>query len=347
MYALAVGQGDSTILICPENQDLFILDMGSTSSSGGQALDQNYVKDMIEEYVTDHPTAHINIAVSHADADHYNWFENVLSDPAVDRVIDHVLLGGDEDDYSTGFITWAKTFAGFSMINDEYECYGNDDCEVNNMYDPANPTDFPQLCSRNNIKSDVVFNAVVANFQTSGTTPSKNAQSLVLVIKYAKFSVMLPGDFETAEAQNDLYSYYAGTDELDVSMYKVSHHGASTKANFDVFLKAVNPIQAFVSSSAPELTCNGGYGHPRCDAMERVIDNAPSLRTLPQPLHYDFECCTPKPPPGVVYTQPTWTTKDIHMTCPGSDVKNRECSSLKFLATKRAKYANVWYIPVV
>lgn len=338
IYSLAVGQGDCTILICPENKDLFILDMGSVSSSGGHALKKADVQDLLKSYVNKHKSAHINIAVTHADNDHYNWLSTVFGDATLKGKVDHFILGGDKSDYSSSFITWAKATFGVSFINNENQCYGNAACTVDdNMYSTKNDH-FPQFCNRAGTASAVKFEAMVANKVTS--LNSKNAQSLVTVVDFNNWKMMLPGDFETKQAQDELVNRYKG--KLRSHMYKLAHHGASNEANFANFLKTVNPVQAFVSQAAPDT---GTYHHPRCEAMKRLLKESSNINTLPYALHYDFPCYDGAAKDTVTF--PAWTKKDLHLTCPGDDDQPSMapyCSTLKIVSDGNS--AKVWYIRV-
>lgn len=339
VYSLAMGQGDCTILVCPENKDLFILDMGSVSSSGGYALDKRDVQNLLELYVNIYTTARINIAVTHPDNDHYNWLSDIFSDITLQRKVDHFILGGKKSDYSSSFIAWASGEFDVSFINNQNQCYGNAACTVDdNKYSTVN--NFPQFCSRGKA-SKVKFEAMVANMVTS--SGSKNAQSLVTVIDFNQWSMMLPGDFETKEAQDNLVNYYFQTTDLQSGMYKLSHHGASTHANFDNFLYAVNPVQAIVSQAAPDT---GKYHHPRCAAMDRLVAASSYIYNLPYALHYDFPCYDDVA--GTV-TNPAWVKKDLHLTCPGDygqPVSSPYCSTLKIVSDGNSEEAEVYYIPV-
>lgn len=339
IYSLAVGQGDCTVLICPENKDLFILDMGSVSSSHGNALDEDDVQDLLKAYAKKYTKARINIVVTHADNDHYNWLSRVFGDVTLKGRVDHFILGGARSDYDAGFITWADNVFDLSFINKQKECYGNAACTVDdNKYSTTD--DFPQFCSRGKA-SKVKFEAMVANMVTSKY--SKNAQSLVTVIDYNKFSMMLPGDFETKEAQDKLVKYYKNGNKLQVSMFKLSHHGASREANFNNFLQAVNPVQAFTSQAAPDT---GTYHHPRCDAMNRLIAASSYIYDLKYPLQFDFPCYDDVA--GTV-SNPGWAKKDLHLTCPGDDDQPPSCpycASMKIVSDGNHEAAIVYYIPV-
>ena len=341
IYSLAVGQGDCTILVCPANNDLFILDMGSVSSSGNHALTKNDIQDLLKDYIKQHSKARINIAVTHADNDHYNWLSFVFSDKNLQGQVDHFILGGIKNDYDSGFITWANGAFTLSDINKGKHCYGNADCTVvQNMYSKSKPpkNDFPQFCSRTT-NSDVEFEALTANMP--GT---KNSESLVTKITFKKFSLLLPGDFETKSAQEELVDYYDGTTKLNAGVYKLAHHGAEKEANFEDFLEAIDPKMAFTSQAAPDT---GTYHHPRCDAVNRLM-KVGSINDLEYSLPYDFTCYDTKAADTVALTK--WNKKDLHMTCPGDEDQPSGapyCSTLKIDTDGTDAYGEIYYIPVV
>ena len=90
--------------------------------------------------------------------------------------------------------------------------------------------------------------------------------------------MLLPGDVEGAAA-----TLIANT--LDVhlqsTVYKMAHHGASTLANSDTWLKPIRPISAFASSGYNFSNCR----HPRCLTIQR-IEKLNTIGTVPAHMFY-------------------------------------------------------------
>lgn len=320
IYALAVGQGDSTILICPENNDLFIFDMGSVM----HVMEPEYIQNVLLEYGKKYISARINIVISHGDLDHYNYLYEVFNSDEINRRVDRIILGGSLENYIEKFNSWISKFDKVSIINDGKSCFGNSQCTV--KFNSARAIKFPSFCGSG---SHVKFEALAANLDSN--KGNKNARSIILRIDYKEWSILLPGDFETSRAENQLIEKYMNSGRLHVNMYKISHHGASKYANSQKFLDVIRPDAAFASQVPPPCKNH----HPRCDTIYHLL-RASQMNTLAHPLHYslscyhnpDIHCCS------------DLRQKDIHVTCPGGAT---HCSTLKLVSNGRG--ASVWYIP--
>jgi competence protein ComEC len=91
-----------------------------------------------------------------------------------------------------------------------------------------------------------------------------NAASLVLMLSYGEFSMLLTGDAgEAGEHAATVYweQYHAG-ETLD--LFKSSHHG-SNYSNTEELLTAMRPEYTIISCSKTNR-----YGHPGKDAMQRM-----------------------------------------------------------------------------
>ena len=110
---------------------------------------------------------------------------------------------------------------------------------------------------------------------------TKNAHSVVLKLRFGKFSILFGGDLNVA-AEQYLLAHYAGLKSFPATgsdahkamvsegkkrfgadVLKVCHHGASDVT--DEFLSAVNPAAFVISSGDKE-----GHVHPRPDLLGRL-----------------------------------------------------------------------------
>ena len=104
VLALAVGQGDSTFIICPNN-DLVIIDMGSSNSNSPYVLNNKNVHNILDNHLTSYPSSKIRIIITHPDIDHYNYFQGALE--GLESSVEYFILGGDLSQYTDGkFNSW-------------------------------------------------------------------------------------------------------------------------------------------------------------------------------------------------------------------------------------------------
>lgn len=80
-----------------------------------------------------------------------------------------------------------------------------------------------------------------------------NNNSIVMMLHYGKFKMLLTGDIEK-QTEGALVKQYG--EELKADVLKVAHHGSQTSSTF-LFVKAVNPKHAVISCGNREK-----YNHP-------------------------------------------------------------------------------------
>jgi competence protein ComEC len=85
-----------------------------------------------------------------------------------------------------------------------------------------------------------------------------NSASTIALVEFGATRFLLMGDAEKAE-EDWLLDHQS--DELDVDVLKVGHHGSNTSST-DEFLRAVTPRLAVISVGADNL-----YGHPSSDVL--------------------------------------------------------------------------------
>ena len=107
-----------------------------------------------------------------------------------------------------------------------------------------------------------------------------NANSLVLHLKYDRFSALFTGDLEKTGESAILQS----TGDLQGLLLKVAHHGSRT-ATSDIFLKKTNPRWAAISVGR-----NNPYRHPSPDVLARLKNH--SVRTFTTMDHGAITCET-------------------------------------------------------
>ena len=104
----------------------------------------------------------------------------------------------------------------------------------------------------------------------TGTSADSNNNSVVLRLRYGRFSVLLPGDIE-AVMEEDLQRQGAW---LQATVLKVPHHGSNTSSTVD-WLQVVQPQLAVI-----EVGKDNTFGHPKPEILARYRDlGIPVLRT--------------------------------------------------------------------
>ena len=215
IFALPVGQGDCTVIQCP-NGDITIIDLGSRKSTGFDSQDLiNYLNGQNVEA----------IFLTHSDLDHVNLLMPFLNSlKAQNKSYPPVY-------HSCPWTRYGVNIAGLKTTEIKSCC----PCKTINICGNAAALE---------IKASGYNNCPDPNDE------SPNGDSIVMRLKYKANSVFLPGDFEGGVKFINNFLACAGNIKSDV--LRLSHHGADNgKANTDSFLNAIDPISVFSSSGLP------------------------------------------------------------------------------------------------
>ena len=269
VFALPVGQGDCTVIQCPRSSgNIVLMDCGTSSRQKNQLCPleiQTFLGNQIDNVVA--------IMITHPDRDHFNYIPSINWNGCS---IKAVIVGGMKRNYYRSrnnefqaihnFLTRAEMAQKLYTINNGQKCIGN--CTVNQI-NTANIID-TNFCNNNNIK----FHILAANINKRS-----NEKSIVMKIVVGQWSMLLSGDMEGSGATQIARSLGPA---LQSTVYKMSHHGASSKANHITWLKPIKPLYAFASSGYN----HGNNRHPRCDAVRRLL----SLGTIHTTRPHRFYC---------------------------------------------------------
>ena len=271
VYAMAVGQGDGNIILCPNGRDIVIVDMGSSQLYANK----NYGGYLLKKFGASKNTS-IHIVITHPDVDHYSFLPySFHEDDQLIKSVKEIVLGGRYERYGNKrFQSWFnKTRADVPVyiVNNGLECFNNSECSwtpvstaaINYIEKPTSD-DMWQFCG-----DDVHITVLGANI--CGRTCSDNGHSIILKLVYKEWSLFLSGDFEGKDQQKNLINHSQSM--LQSTYYKVAHHGAwtytsDTKANSPELLRAISPKRAYVSSAHPLVS---KYSHPRCEIFDHLI----------------------------------------------------------------------------
>ena len=291
VYAMAVGQGDGNVVLCPNGRDIVIVDMGSSQlyaykSYGGYLLKKFGALNNMN----------IHIVITHPDVDHYSFLpDSFRKDDWLIKSIKEIVLGGSYVDYEEKFRTWLRDISRYIpvyTVNNGVECFNNSACSWTPVSTSAikktkkfTSDDRWQFCGDN-----VHITVLGANI-CGMTCKNNNARSIILKLVYKEWSLFMSGDFEGICQQKKLIDHWPQP-LLQSTYYKVAHHGAWTptgpKPNMPELLQAIRPRRAYVSSAHPLVS---RYSHPRCEVFDYLINLGSVNKT--NTLN-DANCCEKK-----------------------------------------------------
>jgi competence protein ComEC len=112
---------------------------------------------------------------------------------------------------------------------------------------------------------------------------NENNHSMVVRVDFGKASFLFTGDLEAA-GDLKLINYYQSTSELDVDVWKVSHHAAVNGTNA-AWVNALTPKYAVISCGkwfdgdhTPNMFNTYHYGHPRTSTLNFLAAAIPGNR---------------------------------------------------------------------
>ena len=301
VYAMAVGQGDGNIVLCPNGRDLIIVDMGAkisvfTNGSYGKYLLKEKFK-VLENQID------IHIVITHPDEDHYNHFKTAFDGDLLNRV-KQIIVGGNTSNYTKTFKSWVNNTLNMPVytINQGRECFGNSECTLtpewiglgryramlkaaamhqhqqHGNHHAQYRSDPWQFCGSDVDITVLGANICVPNEKRPGrcVNDGKNARSIIMKLKYKDWSLFLSGDFEGIGQQKKLIERWSHMPSIFRSTYyKVSHHGAwqlKNQANLHKLLQKIRPKRAYISHGHPITTFCNNYAHPRCEVIDNLIN---------------------------------------------------------------------------
>jgi len=240
LHFIDVGQGDSTLVECPNGQTLLI-DAGSTSGRSPDEV-QQYISRVLQPHGGDLDT----LIVSHPDADHYNLIPEVLHDVSVGRA----WFVGIADDYDGEVFRWlqreprARTVLGPDVFDR-----------------PARPNAA--------ISCGAAQVWILAAAVEASASP-KNAMSIVVMIRHGDFEAMITGD-ATHDTEDVILARYPAA-WLDLDVLRVGHHGSEATSTSKRWADTLSPKLAIISAGYENT-----YGHPRQEVVDRLTPHTPNV----------------------------------------------------------------------
>lgn len=226
VHFMDVGQGDSTLVLCPNGKTLLI-DAGNIGNKEQVGIE---LRDYLLEQLP-HTQARIDtVVVTHPDRDHFNLLSEVLDGLEIGRIF-HV--GLYETDYGTrqgNTATFDDWLAGFptSKVKVLQETYFDKADHPNRQIDCGQAT----------------VHILAAN--THGGPSEKNARSIVLRLSYQDVDFILTGD-ATFETEEVILSRYPAS-WLQAEILKLGHHGSLETSSSQEWIDAIAPQIAIASA---------------------------------------------------------------------------------------------------
>ena len=236
VFALPVGQGDATIIKCPDTEEpgkLTIIDMGYSSCVVGNCMGKEEIKNFIGNHKLEY------IFVTHPDMDHYNLLPALYDNVDANVRLYHSCAKKDYTYSKKNPLDDIKSKIEFVRRIKKFDCT------------KGGPT--YTICEGK------AFIHVIASELGNSCVKRPNEASLVLQLEYNDQTVLFVGDLD-GEAVNEVIKCYIESDAL-----RLAHHGSRERgANSNKFLKRVNADIAIVSSD-PERQ---GFKHPSCEIFK-------------------------------------------------------------------------------
>ncbi len=237
LHFIDVGQGDSTLVECPDGSHILI-DAGSTGDYPGEE-----VRDYLLGVLIDHDLVINDLIVTHPDRDHYNRLPELLNGFVVNRL--H--WTGSLEDY---LVESSKHWL-FDTLETERIHLGD------GYHDPHTVASTSLTCGAADV---FVLSAGLAKGRTSWL---KNTSSIVIMLRFGDFEAVLTGDATTVTEDEILSNYPA--EWLDIDLLKVGHHGSRTTSTSDLWANTLSPEVAIVSAGP-----SNSHGHPSQDVIDRL-----------------------------------------------------------------------------
>lgn len=238
VMAIDVGQGDCLLI---KNGRHYIL------SDGGSSSRKNIGKNVIESVLLSRGISELDaVCVSHADADHINGIEYLLSEGAFPKIDALVLPEAARND---------EAYDELRRLN-------------------KGKTVYPKAGELIVADRDMSLKCIYSGFDCE----DRNRDSLVFLLKKGEFTMLFTGD-TTAEDEavftDEAYLKEHGISELGkengLTVLKAAHHGSRTSNSEEIFM-SLRPRLVLISCGK-----NNRYEHPNEEVTERIKEHGAGL----------------------------------------------------------------------
>lgn len=250
---LDVGQGDAALLTMPDGTTLLIDGGGrpNINRSGVEDGEAPFERDtrtigegVVSQFLWSRGIDRVDyVLATHADADHIDGLNDVARNFTVRGAI-VARTPADDDEYARFATTMKQTGVPVEMIGGgDVLRFGNVSAQV--LWPPPGRDE---------------------------SAPSRNNDSIMLLVRYGANSLLLTGDIER---QGEAAVLREGIN-LHCDIVKVAHHGSKTSSIED-FVSATHPSLAIISVGRTSM-----FGHPNHDVVERWRASGAGVMTTGQ-----------------------------------------------------------------
>ena len=209
VYFIDVGQGDSTLIVTPNNKTILI--------DGGGSKTYDVGKNTLEPYLLDRKIKKIDYAIiSHYDQDHCDGVLYVLQNMKVENIIIGRQIK-DSDNYNKFIKIIKEKSINVHIVNSG---------------------------KRLNIEKKLYFDILWPDMDEKINENVLNNNSLICKLVYKDFSMLFTGDIEEI-TEKAILKKYKESKLLKSTILKVAHHGSKTSSSKE-FINAVQPQIALI-----------------------------------------------------------------------------------------------------
>jgi competence protein ComEC len=247
---LDVGQGDAALLTMPDGTTMLVDGGGrpSFNQANDDAGEPVFERDtrsigesVVSEYLWSRGLDRVDyILATHADADHIDGLNDVARNFKVRGAI-LARTPTDDTEYARFAATMSEAGVAIGKIGaDDVLRFGQVSAQV--LWPPATRDE---------------------------SAPSRNNDSIVLLVRYGEKSLLLTGDLEKLGEAAVLREGV----NLKSDVVKVAHHGSRT-SSIEAFVAATRPTLAIISVGRTSM-----FGHPHSEVVERWRSNGAEVMT--------------------------------------------------------------------
>jgi competence protein ComEC len=250
---LDVGQGDAALLTMPDGTTMLVDGGGrpSFNQANDDAGEPAFERDtrsigesVVSEYLWSRGLDRVDyILATHADADHIDGLNDVARNFKVRGAMVARTPAADSE-YARFAATMSEAGVAIEKIcADDVLRFGEVSAQV--LWPPATQDE---------------------------SAPSRNNDSIVLLVRYGEKSLLLTGDLEKLGEAAVLREGV----NLKSDVVKVAHHGSRT-SSIEAFVAATRPTLAIISVGRTSM-----FGHPHSDVVERWRATGAQIMTTGQ-----------------------------------------------------------------